>query len=86
MYLTREGSVHRPQTSGPWRWLAGQIPWMADQLLCWFGPKLHGDVSTREGEGQEGEEIRWRPNSLAGQPPLGELLARPSRRSSPTAL
>jgi hypothetical protein len=79
MYLTREGSVHRPQTSGPWRWLAGQ-------LLCWFGPKLHGDVSTREGEGQEGEESWWRPNSLAGQPPLGELLARPSRRSSPTAL
>jgi hypothetical protein len=63
--------VQRPLTSGPRGWLTGQ-------LLCPFGPKLCGQMSTREGEGQGGEESRWRPYSLADlphglatQPPLG---------------
>jgi hypothetical protein len=73
--------VQRPLTSGPKGWPAGQ--------LYQFGPKLHGHVSTCEGEGQGGEECQWRPNSLAGQPrglaawpPLDELPPQPSRWSS----
>jgi hypothetical protein len=44
MYLTRRGSVHRPSTNG----LRG---WPAGQLLCRFGLRLLGHMSTREGEG-----------------------------------
>jgi hypothetical protein len=51
MYLTRGDSVQRPLTSGPKGWLA-------DQVLCRFGPWLRVHVSTREGEGQGGGESR----------------------------
>jgi hypothetical protein len=70
MFLTLAGSVQRPLTSGPRGWPANQIPWLASQVLCWFGPRLRAHVSTQKGEGQGGEEIRWRPNHMAGQPPL----------------
>jgi hypothetical protein len=50
--------VKSPLTSEPRGWPAGQ-------LLCQFGPKLHGHVSTQEGEGQGGKESYWRLNSLA---------------------
>jgi hypothetical protein len=83
MYLTRGGSVQRSVTSGPRGLPAGQ-------LLCWFRAKLHGHVSTQEGEGQGGEESQWRLNSLAGRPrglatrpPLGELPPPPCRWNSP---
>jgi hypothetical protein len=56
MYLTLGDSVQRPLTSGPKGWLDNQIPWPADQLLCRFGLKHRGHMSTQEGEGQGGEE------------------------------
>jgi hypothetical protein len=68
MYLTCEGSVQRPLSSGP----RGCQP--AGQVLCRFGPRLHAPVPTREEEGQGGGECRWRPNYMVGRPPLGELL------------
>jgi hypothetical protein len=79
MYMTRGDSVQRPLTSGPRGWPAGQ-------LLSQFGPKLVEHVSTREGKGYGGGESRWRPNSLAGPWPLGELPPQPSQWSSPMAL
>jgi hypothetical protein len=71
--------VQRPLTSRPTGWPAGQ-------LLSRFEPKLLGHVFTREGKGYVGEESWWRPNSLAGRLPHGELLPRPSRWSSLMAL
>jgi hypothetical protein len=68
MYLTRRGSEQRKLTNGLMGWPVGQIPWMSDQLLCRFGPRLLGHVSTREGEGYGGGKSRWKPNSLADRP------------------
>jgi hypothetical protein len=56
--------VQRLLTSGPGGWLAGQIPWPAGQVLCQFGPRLHAQMSTREGEGQGDGESRWRQNHI----------------------
>jgi hypothetical protein len=60
--------VQRLLTSGPKGWPAGKIPWPASQVLWRFGPWHRANVSTREGEGQDGGESRWRPNHMAGQP------------------
>jgi hypothetical protein len=57
MYLTRGGSVQRPLASGPWGWPVVQIPWPVGQVLCRFGSRLRAHVSTREGEGQDGEKV-----------------------------
>jgi hypothetical protein len=65
--------VQRPLTSGPRGWPADQIPWPAGQVLCRFGPRLRAHVSTRQGEVQGSGESQWRPNHMAGRPPLGEL-------------
>jgi hypothetical protein len=51
-----------------WQWPAGQIPWLAGQVLCQFGLWFHAHVSTRKGEGQGGGESRWRPNHVADRP------------------
>jgi hypothetical protein len=61
MYLKRRGSVQRPLTNGLRGWLAGQI-------LCQFGLRLLGHMSTREGEDYGGGESWWRTNSLADRP------------------
>jgi hypothetical protein len=58
MYLTQEGSVQRPLTNELRGWLAGQIQWLTSQLLCRFGPRLLGHVSTQEGKGYDGGESR----------------------------
>jgi hypothetical protein len=51
--------VQRPLTSGPRGRSVGQV-------LRWFCPRLRGHVSTREEEGQGGEERRWKPFHPAG--------------------
>jgi hypothetical protein len=58
--------MQSPLTSGP-------RGWPTDQVLCRFGPRLRAHKSTREGEGQDNGESRWRPNHMANRPPLGEL-------------
>jgi hypothetical protein len=67
MYLTRGGSAQRLLTSGPRGWAVGQIPWPVGQVLCRFGRRLYGHVSTREGEGQGGGKSGWRPLHPAGR-------------------
>jgi hypothetical protein len=57
-YLTRRGSVQRLLTNG----LRG---WPDGQLLCRFGPRLHGHESTQEGEGYGDGESQWRLKSLS---------------------
>jgi hypothetical protein len=42
--------VPRSLANGLRGWPAGKIPWPVGQLLCKFGPRLLGHVSTREGE------------------------------------
>jgi hypothetical protein len=33
-------------------WMADPTPWPVGQVLSWFGPRLHGHVSTWEEEAQ----------------------------------
>jgi hypothetical protein len=49
MYVTQRDIVQRPLASG-------SRGWPVVQLLCQFGPKLLGHVSTREGKGYGGGE------------------------------
>jgi hypothetical protein len=43
-------------------------PMAVGQLLCRFGPRLLGHVSTREGNGYGDGESQWRLNKLASRP------------------
>jgi hypothetical protein len=84
MYLTRGGNVQRTLISGPRGWSAGQISWPADQLLCRFGPKLCGHVSTQEGEAKavkkvSGGQTHWPPGHYMASYHLGQVGGAPLR-------
>jgi hypothetical protein len=68
VYLTRGPTGLNPSSNGPRGRPVGPTHYPAGQVLSRFGPRLHGHVSTREGEGQGGGEIRWKPFHPADWP------------------
>jgi hypothetical protein len=55
--------------------------WPAGQVLCWFGPRLRGHVSTREEKGRDGGERQWKLFHLANRHLVSYRLAQVAEAS-----